>query len=93
MVTVKYVKNMKNREFFLNKIFLWDRAYHAATSHGGECRRHEAFLGGYGGIPPGKFLKNEGRRCILGPFRDLIWEYFIILISYILCQKNHIDRL
>jgi len=29
-------------------------------SGGGECRRREAMLGGYGGMPPRKILKNRG---------------------------------
>jgi hypothetical protein len=42
---------------------------------------------GVRGHAPRKILKNEGRRCILAAFRDLIWEYFLIKISYILCVK------
>ena len=50
---------------------------------GGKCRRHEAFLGGTGHPPE----KNEVHGRILVAFRVLIWQYFIIIISYILCQK------
>ena len=41
-----------------------------------ECRRHEAILGGYGGMPPGIFLKIEGCTCILSLFGARNYKIF-----------------